>query len=458
MDSLWAHQREAVEYAASRNSALLHLGVGCGKSRIACEIARGKRRVLVGCPLAVMPAWKKQAALWLQDATVVLLDRPGGAAKARQLENALAVAGDATVIVVCNYESIYRVALIEKIQWDLLIWDEVHRLKAPRGKASRWARKMAMKQKTAQKIGLSGTMIPHSPLDSWAIWLSVGLVFFSESFVAFRAYFAKMNPRVPGMVVGWRNLDHFAKIVAETTLHRRSEDVLDLPEILHEEIHYTLNRAEAACYLELEQDFCAKLADGTITPANAMVAAGRQLQCCGGFLPRDGEKVARQIGEEHPSKLARMSEWLEDFPREEPLVVFARYRADIEGLAGVMERHGRTVSELSGERRELADWQSGKTTTLIVQIQSGGVGIDLTRASYAVFYSLGHSLSEWLQAIGRLHRPGQRKTTRFYSLVAMLPNTTKRTVERRVYDALAERKEVVDELCRGYGRPVEAAV
>jgi SNF2 family DNA or RNA helicase len=102
----------------------------------------------------------------------------------------------------------------------------------------------------------------------------------------------------------------------------------------------------------------------------------------------------------------------------------------------------RSASELSGKINSLADWQAGKTTVLVAQIQSGGIGIDLTRASYGVFYSLGHSLSEYLQAIARLHRPGQEKTTRFYSLVATLLGKT--TVDGFVYEALSQRKEVID--------------
>jgi len=85
---------------------------------------------------------------------------------------------------------------------------------------------------------------------------------------------------------------------------------------------------------------------------------------------------------------------------------------------------------------------------LVAQIQSGGIGIDLTRAAVGVFYSLGHSLSEWLQAIARLHRPGQQRNTRFFSLVATLLN--KPTADGRVYEALSNRKEVVDAILDAY--------
>jgi SNF2 family DNA or RNA helicase len=106
------------------------------------------------------------------------------------------------------------------------------------------------------------------------------------------------------------------------------------------------------------------------------------------------------------------------------------------------------VSVLNGQHNELADWQAGKTTVLIANQASGGVGIDLTRAAYGVFYSLGHSLSDYLQAIARLHRPGQTKKTHFYSLVATVDGN--QTVDGSVYKALESRQEVIDAIIRGY--------
>ena len=161
----------------------------------------------------------------------------------------------------------------------------------------------------------------------------------------------------------------------------------------------------------------------------------------------DETPVARQIAE-HPAKGSALADMLEDLPPSEPLVVFCRFTSDIALARKVCEASGRTVSELSGRANELADWQAGKTTVLIAQIQSGGIGIDLTRASYCVFVSLGYSLAEYEQAVARLHRPGQANHTRIYHLIATIRGRA--TVDGRVYEALRERKEVVNAILDGY--------
>jgi superfamily II DNA or RNA helicase len=126
------------------------------------------------------------------------------------------------------------------------------------------------------------------------------------------------------------------------------------------------------------------------------------------------------------------------------------YRADIDSVLRECEKLGRKASELSGRKNELEDWQAGRTSVLVANTASGGIGIDLTRASYAFFYSLGHSLSEYLQAVARLHRPGQKKHTNFFNLVATINGNI--TVDGQVYKALEGRQEVIDAIITGYRR------
>lgn len=451
---LWLHQQEAIEWAQGRRDILLHLGMGCGKTRVALEIikrlmiAGSIRRILVGCPKAVMPAWAKQAGLWLPEVRIVLLDRGTSADKARQL--VAAMADTSPVIIVGNYESLWRIKDIEKTAWDVLVWDEVHRLKAPSGAASKWAAKVATKNPSATRIGLSGTLLAHSLLDAFGTWRAVEspeCPTFGTRYTIFKAMFAITNPRIPGMVVGYRNQKQFAEKVAATTFFRRSEDVLDLPEILHVEVTVELTPKEAHVYKQLEKEFCAEVDGGTITPANAMVSLLRMLQACSGHMRLDGEAHATQI-DENPSKRAALKEMLEDLPADEPIVIFCRFRSDIEAALQVCKAIGRTASELSGKIDSLAEWQAGKTAVLVAQIQSGGIGIDLTRAAIGIFYSATHSLSEWLQAIARLHRPGQTRKTRIFSLVSSLSNKT--TADGRVYEALVSRKEVIDGVLESY--------
>ena len=447
MTWLWQHQRDAIAWLLA-GGKLLHHGMGAGKTRTVIEFlaalssVRDVDRVLVCCPKAVMPAWAKQVGLWAGGRfRVVLLDQSTRERKEKALLAALA--DTSPLIVVANYDSAWRMKPIERQAWDVLVWDEVHRLKAPMGRASKWAARMCGKNPLAHKVGLTGTLIPHSILDAMAIYRSVEspeCETFSDSIVRHRFRYSVENPHQRGQVIAWRNLEEAHLKIAQTTHYVRTRDVIDLPPIQFLDLVVEMTPEEARLYRDLEREFVAVVKDGTVTAGNALTQLLRLQQITGGYVRYDDTEHATKIAE-HPAKGTALADMLEDLPQDEPLVVFCRFTSDIACVREVCERAGRGVSELSGRRNDLAAWQDGKTTVLVAQIQSGGIGIDLTRAAYCVFYSLGYSLAEYDQAVARLHRPGQEQHTTIYHLVAQAGGQS--TVDGRVYQCLQERRYVV---------------
>ena len=89
---LWQHQRDAIAWAAGRLCVLLHMGMGTGKSRCLLEILKGEglSKVLICCPKAVVPAWGKQAGLWLQDYRILLLTKGSSKQKEQLVAAAMA--------------------------------------------------------------------------------------------------------------------------------------------------------------------------------------------------------------------------------------------------------------------------------------------------------------------------------------------------------------------------------
>jgi SNF2 family DNA or RNA helicase len=84
-----------------------------------------------------------------------------------------------------------------------------------------------------------------------------------------------------------------------------------------------------------------------------------------------------------------------------------------------------------------------------VQIQAGGLGIDLTRSCYCFFYSLGSSLGDYEQAKSRLHRQGQTRNVTYYHILALCDG--QKTADHKVYRAL-DRKENVAQAVLNIGK------
>jgi SNF2 family DNA or RNA helicase len=190
-------------------------------------------------------------------------------------------------------------------------------------------------------------------------------------------------------------------------------------------------------YRTLEAEMTAEIEAGTVTAANALTKLLRLAQATGGYCRVDGTAGVTVI-DGVPSKRLALQDRLEDLPETEPVAVFCRFRSDLDDVQAAARELGREYAEVSGERKDLERWQAGEATILGVQMQSGGVGIDLSRAAYAVYYSLGYSLGDYEQSLARLRRPGQTRCVRYYHLVCQ------GTVDEQVYAALRERRSVVE--------------
>ena len=221
---------------------------------------------------------------------------------------------------------------------------------------------------------------------------------------------------------------------------RNDHAVLDLPPAHHVERPVALNSEAMSFYRDFEDRSVAMLDDGELTAANAMVKLIRLQQITGGVI-EDDDGIRHVVD---TSKRDDLRELLSSLPPGEPVTVFALFREDLSAIheACAQADPPRSSMELSGERKELVEWQKGGADVLAVQIQSGGTGIDLTRARYCVFYSVGFNDGDYQQATCRNHRPGQDKPVTFFHIVA------KDTVDPVVYLSNQKKRSVSAEVLR----------
>ena len=73
----------------------------------------------------------------------------------------------------------------------MVIADEAHRIKSPGGKASLFFKRLRLRSR--RRIALSGTPMPHGPLDIYALFRFLDITIFGPSFAAFRQNFAVMG-------------------------------------------------------------------------------------------------------------------------------------------------------------------------------------------------------------------------------------------------------------------------
>ena len=447
MPKPWPQQLSQANLIASRPYLYSAADMGTGKSGAALLGVRACNRVLIVCPIAVGPAWVKQIELWDKTREACLVVDGATAKRAERIKNA----GDRVAVIV-NYDAVWRGEIgkqITKQHWDAIVLDEAHRIKSPSGRSSRWLAKLAAAKPSAKRICMSGTPTPHSPLDWWSQWRFLDPAMLGGSYTAFRTRIARTHPRFPGFVLEYKTeaLAAMAARIDDHVYRVKADDVLSLPEILHVEMPVKLSKTGRDYYERLEEDMTATLETGeTVTAANKLVVVTRLQQATSGYAVTDGgEQVLIDS-----SKAAAIREWLEDLPPSEPVVIFCKFISDIDAVEEILTKLGRSYSELSGRKKQLASWQQGDTVALVVQQQAGGVGVDCTRACYGAYFSLSHSLGDYEQSLARLRRPGQTRPCRIYHFVA------ENTVDQAIYAALQDKRDVVEEVLSRLQRRVNA--
>ncbi len=461
----WPHQVQCREWmserhAAGENGLLLALPMGVGKSKLAVDFIgeyiaemydKPKRvKILILCPLSVVGVWPREFQKHMGSG--YYLTAPHGTISGRQISFEFAFQQNVNaVICVCHYEAAWRDPLAFWLlaqKWDIVVADESHKFKAhPKYKrdwgprdSSTWiasAGKLAdfmarLGRRAAYRLALTGTPLAHSPADifSQARFLDGGKRFGDSPALFMSRYHPIGQPGAP-----WVNQHEFSTKLDEI-MWKCPEDVVQLPEAVHEVREFDLSKGAMTAYREMWRDLCAQVEDGEITAQNGAVRFLRLQQITSGIGKLDdGSQVVIDAG-----KQLLLEDFLDDIDPSEKVVVFCQFRHDLASVEASAQAKGREYGEISGESKTGlspdALFAEGKSI-LGVQLQSGGVGIDLTAARYCVYFSPGMSLANYEQSLKRVWRPGQTRPVLFLHLVA------RGTIDAELYTRLEQRKDLV---------------
>ena len=430
---------------------LMALDMGCGKSKVSVDLFSNLpfKSAIVVCPNSVVEVWvgeedgelKKHSPVF-EDMIVIPIKTGKGMrsiekkAKAAELARYRAVTQNKRFVVVINYESVWRepfASWVVAANFDLVISDEIHRIKDPGGRTSKFFARLTSSVK--RRIGLTGTPMPHSPLDIYAQYRFLDPGIFGTSFTKFRNEYANMGGFEGKQVLSFKNLDRLHEKMFQIAYRVMSNEVFDLPPFQDVTRTVDLEADERRIYEEMDSEMATLVKEGLVTVDNALVKLLRLQEITSGFLE------GNQIG---TSKQQLLDDVLQDFELHEPITIFARFTNDLRVIKKICEKQGRRYMELSGRIDQHVEWKQGKADVLGVQIKSGKEGVDFTRARYSIYYSLGFSLGDYDQSRKRLDRPGQTREGVYIHLLA------NKTVDLKVMRALKYRKAVISEVLNDY--------
>lgn len=441
----YEHQREGLALLLEYDHFLLSWEMGCGKTKTVCDRVRyGMRHIdrlfsgpiLILCPKSVLFVWgaelikhaRLESGCWPTYGPEDVFDTRHN-------------------ILIANYDALTSEKNLDrflKVPWEAIITDECQRHKRTSSRRTKAVLKLA--EKARYRWALSGTPAPNGPQD-WFGTLSFldPKICGTTSKTAFEfRYCIKERAETGGArITGYQNLQELNEKVASVSDRRLKEDCLkDLPPKVFLSRYCELSKPVRKIYNDLRKQAVARLsAEGMLTVRNILTESLRLLQVVGGFCPDDEGKMHAL---EPNAKMDLFKDVVDEIGNE-PIVVWCAFIEELKAVASWLSDQGRNVRSFHGQLNDadrksaVEDFQAGKVDAFVATAASGGTGLTLTAASNEIFYSKSYNLEHRLQAIDRLHRPGQTKAVNVFDLLAAS------TVDEKVAMAL-ETKASLQEL------------
>jgi SNF2 family DNA or RNA helicase len=430
------YQDEAADFLYSRDRAMILAPVGAGKTAITLTAMQAMiqdghvNRFLVLAPKRVCTdVWRQEGLKW---ASNIFIEIAIGTAK-----NRIAAFNCAANVIVTNYDNLLwlcreRPDLLQG--FDGIVFDELTRLKNPSG--SRFKALFKVIDLFKIRWGLTGSFTSNGLEDVFGQCKVVDQSLLGRSKNAFlQQYFVLMNRDYGEWAARPDSLPKIMKTIKPATYLLDAGDYADLMPPLH--------MVEIKCQMDMEhyntmkKDLVVAFPSATAVATNLAVVTGKLQQMSSGFVYHSTSSPSKSPGKFNTStqsiwfsshKFDRLEELLAENQRD-CTMIFYMYKEELEELKRRYP-HAQTLDDPNAVER----WNTGQIELLLAHPKSAGHGLNLQHhGNKIVFLSLPWSLEYFEQAIGRIHRSGQKREVWCYILM------TENTIDERIYSVLQEK-------------------
>lgn len=406
---LFAYQQAALDRVDGKRRCAFYHDMGLGKTFTGAEKLMSDRRwkrALVVCQKSKVADWVDHFEAHY-DMPVVDLTKQD-------------VCRDVEGVMVVNYDLIWRRPQLMEFDDLALMFDESSLLQNATSKRTKAAMKLAGKADTL--VLLSGTPVDGKYERLWTQLRMLGWGIDEKLF--WRQYVESETTMREGFpitkVTGYKNEERLVRKMKELGCDfLETDDVIDLPDQRFIRIDVPMSK----CYREFAK-------------TNVITAFGRDFVGDTVF----GDLTAkRQLAAAYSrAKLEAFGDLLDGTSKR--LVVFYNFDVELEGLTEELAKRGRPYGVLNGKAHDLSPFFDTDDGVALIQYQSGAMGVNLQQADTCVYFSPPLASSLFEQSKKRIHRVGQDKPCTYYELVS------KGTVEEKIYDTLAMRRDYTEKL------------
>lgn len=454
-DLLWDHQQLGVEIAQVNRRYGFFYDTRTGKTMMALQIMKnalmaGKaRRCIVVCPSSIIQSWLTDAATHFPELKVVAYY---GSAKQKEL----ALSTPSHIILWSMEQFAKNMAWLQEAKFDMCFVDESSKLKSHKTQISKALREFSMM--VPYWYLLSATPAPNNESEYYTQMMTIDPYIFNPARTKFvRLYFNNMarNPAWEDLIVRKDMYGVLNDKIEQCAIYV-DQSVMPTAGKEWHEINYDLPVESRKVYNRMRYDMAVELETGTITTDQAAIMRGKLNQIASGFIMDTAaineNKIARKLGESTQlpeilpivdggdfSRIEQLDKLLQELG-DQKVVIWANYRQEfymLQDLLGDQARYIRGGCSVEDKEQFIGEFKGGPLQYLVCHPLSVGMGINLTEAHTAIYYSLNDSWEAFKQSSERIagHIKTQPNKCHYYVIIA------NNTVDALIYDNLKNKRE-----------------
>ena len=315
----------------------------------------------------------------------------------------------------------------------MVVVDEIHKCK---NSQSQQGKGLMAFDSSADRIGMTGTLLVNNPYDLYCPMLFTGLINYNKWFFE-NKFVIKDDWNRP---IGYQNMEELHEILYKSSI-RRTKDLLDLPEKIYKQEWLEFETKE-------EQNvFDAVIGSGNVSlldkiepPLDMLAVITRMRQSAVA-----GELISSKV--KSSTKFNRLNDILEEAKLNgQKVLVFCPFTEALKlGMEYCAEYHPKLIIGGMGSKvQDVIDEHENTNgfSCIFAQEATLGAGFTLVNTEIVVFLSPPWNRSNYDQCVDRIHRIGQKHTVQVIDL--LMQDTFDEITYKRLHGKGAMSDAIID--------------
>lgn len=444
------HQRQAISKLKPLKVGGLFMEMGTGKTFTAIALVAHKShkidKVVYLCPVDLKATVVYELHKHIENPSIYVFDDKTTDANIPEAE-----------WYVCGVESVGQSDRVT-LALNALVTDQTFVILDESDTCKNHAAKRTMRitsicKRAKYRLIMTGTAVGEGVEDLYSplYFLSPKILGYN-SFYSFAANHLEYSEDYPGMVVNNLRVDYITQRLEPYVYQIKKEECLDLPKQQYLTRHFDTTWQQQELYWRAKEELLSSVPDDEIDSYTIFRLFTALREIVSGFWNETPDPRPRWWRPDHQpqfhtcqhDRVDLLLSVLDEIDSHESVIVWCNFDYAIAQVAEALEGHEITTYYGKNEDRdaELKRWRTGAARIIIASPRCGCRGIDLTRASYAIFYNNDFPFRLRDQAEARNHRMGQERPVTYIDLVC------EGTIDARIVKALWEKENLAQRFKR----------